>query len=130
MTEAGGDRRWVNFICTGGDSHYRKDGLCRAPKDLLGAFHRAHGKGHSLPCAHATPHSSDKRTVQISLPCVDPKAHGKEQPVSCVVLTPKFGKVRSLTCGSNSVRNPSGGRKVSSDEFSRRVRGRQFASVR
>jgi hypothetical protein len=46
------------------------------------------------------------------------------------VLTPKFGKERSMTCGSNSVRNPSGGRKVSSDEFGRRVRGRQFASVR
>jgi hypothetical protein len=64
--------------------HYRKDGLCRAPKDLPGAFHRAHGKGHSLPCAHATPHGSDKRTVQISLPCVATKAHGKEQPVPCV----------------------------------------------
>jgi hypothetical protein len=46
------------------------------------------------------------------------------------VLTPKFGKVRSQICGSNSVRNPSGGRKVSSDEFGRRVHGRQFASVR
>jgi hypothetical protein len=47
-----------------------------------------------------------------------------------LVLTPKFGKVRSLTCGSNSVRNPSGGRKVSSERFGKRVRGRQFASVR
>jgi hypothetical protein len=47
-----------------------------------------------------------------------------------MLLTPKFGKVRSLTCGSNSVRNPYGGRKVSSDEFGRRVRGRQFASAR
>jgi hypothetical protein len=46
-----------------------------------------------------------------------------------LLLTPKFGKVRSLTCGSNSVRNPSGRRKVSLDEFGRRVRGRQFASV-
>jgi hypothetical protein len=46
------------------------------------------------------------------------------------LLTPKFGKVRSLTCGSNSVRNPSGTRKVSSNEFGKRVRGRQFASVR
>jgi hypothetical protein len=65
-------------------AHYRKDGLCRAPKDLPCAFHRAHGKGHSLPCAHATLHGSDKRTVQISLPCVATKAHGKEQPVPCV----------------------------------------------
>jgi hypothetical protein len=46
------------------------------------------------------------------------------------VLTPKFGKVRSLTCGSNAVRNPSGRRKVSSEEFGKRVCGRQFASVR
>jgi hypothetical protein len=46
------------------------------------------------------------------------------------VLTPKFGKVRSLTCGSNAVRNPSGRRKVSSEEFGKRVHGRQFASVR
>jgi hypothetical protein len=30
------------------------------------------------------------------------------------LLTPKFGKVGSLTCGSNAVRNPSGRRKVSS----------------
>jgi hypothetical protein len=28
--------------------HYRKDGLCSAPKDLPGAFYRAHGKCHSL----------------------------------------------------------------------------------
>jgi hypothetical protein len=47
-----------------------------------------------------------------------------------VLLTPKFGKVRSVTCGSNAVRNPSGRRKVSSEEFRKRVRGRQFASVR
>jgi hypothetical protein len=46
------------------------------------------------------------------------------------VLTPKFGKARSLTCGSNAVRNPSGRRKVSSEEFGKRVRGWQFASVR
>jgi hypothetical protein len=46
------------------------------------------------------------------------------------LLTPKFGKVRSLTCGSNAVRNPSGKRKVSLEEFGKRVRGRQFASVR
>jgi hypothetical protein len=46
------------------------------------------------------------------------------------VLTPKFGKVRSLICGSNSVRNPSGRRKVSSERFGKRVCGRQFASVR
>jgi hypothetical protein len=46
------------------------------------------------------------------------------------MLTPKFGKVRSLTCGSNAVRNPSGRSKVSSEEFGKRVRGRQFASVR
>jgi hypothetical protein len=44
-------------------SHYRKDGLCRAPKDLPGAFYRAHDKGYSFPCAYATPHDSDKRTV-------------------------------------------------------------------
>jgi hypothetical protein len=47
-----------------------------------------------------------------------------------LLLTPKFGKVRSLTCGSNAVRNPSGRRKVSPEEFDKRVRGRQFASVR
>jgi hypothetical protein len=46
------------------------------------------------------------------------------------MLTTKFGKVRSLTCGSNAVRNPSGRRKVSSEEFGKRVRGRQFPSVR
>jgi hypothetical protein len=46
------------------------------------------------------------------------------------LLTPKFGKVGSLTCGSNAVRNPSGRRKVSSEEFGKRVRGRQFSSVR
>jgi hypothetical protein len=28
--------------------HYRKDGLCRAPNALPGAFYLAHGKGHSL----------------------------------------------------------------------------------
>jgi hypothetical protein len=65
-------------------SHYRKDGLCRAPNDLPDAFYRAHGKGHSLPCAYDTPHGSDKRTVQISLPCVVPQAHGKERPLPCV----------------------------------------------
>jgi hypothetical protein len=26
-----------------------KDGLCRAPNDLPGAFYRVHGKGLSLP---------------------------------------------------------------------------------
>jgi hypothetical protein len=35
------------------------------------------------------------------------------------LLTPKIGKVRSLTCGSNAVRNPSGRRKVSSEGFSK-----------
>jgi hypothetical protein len=40
--------------------------------DLPDVFYRAHGKGHSLPCAYTTPHGSDKRTVQISLPCVAP----------------------------------------------------------
>jgi hypothetical protein len=54
--------------------HYRKDGLCRAPNDLLGAFYRAHGKGLSLPCAYDTTHGSDKRTVQTSLPCVVSRA--------------------------------------------------------
>jgi hypothetical protein len=86
-----------------GNTHYRKDALCRAPNALPGAFYRAHGKGHylpcaydtphgsdkrtvqiSLPCAYDTPHGSDKRTVQISLPCVDPQAHGKEWPLPCV----------------------------------------------
>jgi hypothetical protein len=45
------------------------------------------------------------------------------------LLTPKFGKVRSLTYGSNAVRNPSGKRKVSSEEFDKRVSGPQFSSV-
>jgi hypothetical protein len=67
-----------------GGEHYRKDGLCRAPNDLPGAFYRTHGKGHSLPCAYVTPHGSDKHTVQISLSCVAPQAHGKERPVPCV----------------------------------------------
>jgi hypothetical protein len=65
-------------------THYRKDGLCRAPNALPGAFYRAHGKGHSLPCAYDTPHGSDKHTVQISLSCVVPQAHDKEQPLPCV----------------------------------------------
>jgi hypothetical protein len=46
------------------------------------------------------------------------------------MLTPKFGKVRSLIGGSNSVRNPPGGRKVSSDGFGKGAHGRQFTSVR
>jgi hypothetical protein len=33
-------------------------------------------------------------------------------------------------CGSNAVRSLSGRRKVSSEEFGKRLRGRQFASVR
>jgi hypothetical protein len=48
------------------------------------AFYRTHGKGPSLPCAYDTPHGSDKHTVQISLPCVVPQAHGKERPLPCV----------------------------------------------
>jgi hypothetical protein len=36
----------------------------------------------------------------------------------------------SLTSGSSSVRNPSGGRKVSSDAFGRKIHGRLSASVR
>jgi hypothetical protein len=59
-------------------NHYRKDGLCLAQNDLPGAFDRAHGKGHSLPCAYDTPHGSDKRTVQTSLPCVVSRAHDKD----------------------------------------------------
>jgi hypothetical protein len=63
-----------------GEIHYWKDDLCRAPNDLPGAFYQAHGKGHSLSCTYNTPHGSDKRTVQISLLCVAPQAHGKERP--------------------------------------------------
>jgi hypothetical protein len=64
--------------------HYRKDALCRAPNDLSGAFCRAHGKGHSLPCAYATPHGSDKCTVQISLSCVAPQARTAKSGMCCV----------------------------------------------
>jgi hypothetical protein len=46
------------------------------------------------------------------------------------LLTPKFGTGRSLICGPSLVKNPSGGRKVSSKRFGRGARGRQFASVR
>jgi hypothetical protein len=48
----------------------------------------------------------------------------------CRLLTPKFGIGRSLICGPNSVKNPSGRRKVSSERFGKGARGRQFASVR
>jgi hypothetical protein len=71
-------------IKVSGKVHYRKDALCHAPNALPDAFYRAHGKGHSLPCACDMPHGSEKRTVQISLPCVDPQAHGKEWPLPCV----------------------------------------------
>jgi hypothetical protein len=64
--------------------HYRKDGLCRAPNDLPGAFYRAHGKGLSLLCAYDTTHDSDKRTVQTSLSCVVSRAHDKEISLPCV----------------------------------------------
>jgi hypothetical protein len=67
-----------------GCHNYRKDGLCRVPNALPGTFYRAHDKGHSLPWAYDTPHGSDKRTVQISLSCVVPQAHGKERPLPCV----------------------------------------------
>jgi hypothetical protein len=64
--------------------HYRKDGLCLAPNDLPGAFYRAHGKDHSLPCAYDTPHGYNKRTVQTSLSCVIPRVHGKDTSLPCV----------------------------------------------
>jgi hypothetical protein len=73
----------------------------------------------------------DVTTLYLFNPPLNEKLATKRSSlVLSLLLTPKFGKVRSLTCGSNSVRNPSGGRKVSSEEFGRRVRGRQFASVR
>jgi hypothetical protein len=51
---------------------------------LPGAFYRAHGKGHSLPCANDTLHGSDKRTVQTFLPCVVTRAPGKDISLPCV----------------------------------------------
>jgi hypothetical protein len=47
-----------------------------------------------------------------------------------LLLTPKFGTVRSLICGPNLVKNLVQRRKVSSKGFGRGTCGRQFASVR
>jgi hypothetical protein len=122
-------------------------GFSRASRDPICHHHASHAPG-TWPSFNST-NPIDLLLVVIGFTCINSDGgipagrsnslhdhHVKNtKPIKtliyiCILLTPKFGKVRSLTCESNSVRNPSGGRKVSSDEFGRRVRGRQFAFVR